>query len=339
MTSPLLRIGGIPYGDKLGLRVVTLGLGLFFWFAANAAPSRDPSLREFRQYCREHRARPEHLRLSAPQIGTLAYFPTWALEGSQARFSWASFKRKLAKGWEFELGAYADKKRDKWVFTHDDYRSFYPPSRAIKAVYYRGALHVVDGHHRALISTYLGAETLPVEIIDDKSALSPAKFRREMESQNKSYFRDHKGQHVGLVDLCEMADDPNLELARILIGRIDITFVNDEMKLENLRGPRWTIGLKSELDIPFLEFEVADALRRAGIEWNNESESSLSYSQLEEFLEILKQEAKKPRSRLKKVLLFDEPSRASKLKLREILQKHLNKIGCEAALTLEGSPQ
>ena len=319
------------------LRVVTFGLGLIFCFASNAAPSRNPGFREFREYCRGHRSKPPFQTLTAPDIGTRGYFPTWALEGSQGRFSWASFKRKLEKGWEFETGAYVEKNLDKWIFSHDKGRSFYPEKRAIKAVYYRGSLHVVDGHHRALISTYLGADTIPVEIIDNKSALSPAQFRREMASEYKSYFRDFHGEAVDVVDLCEMDDDPNLELARLLIARIDVSFKNGEIKLENLRGSKWSIGIKSDEDIAFLEFEVADALRRAGIHWDNENDAEISHSKLEKFLAILKEEAKKPRSRLKKVLLFDEPSRASKLNLREILHKHLMKIGCEAAMTAKGA--
>lgn len=319
-------------------RLATFSLGLIFGFCAHAAPSRNPGFREFHEYCQQHRTKPQHLRLTAPEIGTIAHFPTWSLQGSQARFSWASFKRKLQKGLEFEPNAYIDKNLNKWVFGQDNHRAFYPLTKAIKAIYYRGELFIVDGHHRALISTYLGAETIPVEIIGDKSDLSPMQFRRQMEREKKSYFRDHNGKAVDVVDLCSMLDDPNLELARILIGRVDVTFKKQRLILTNLRGSRWTIGIKTEQDMPYLEFEVADTLRRHGIAWDNSNDPDISYVKLEKFLEILKEEAKRPGSRLKNVLLFDKPSRASKLNLREILQEHLIKIGCEKLLTPEGIP-
>jgi hypothetical protein len=193
----------------------------------------------------------------------------------------------------------------------------------------------VDGHHRALISTYLGAETIPVRVIADLSPLSPARFEDLMERKGLSYFRNYRGHPTRRVDLCEMQDDPNLELARILIARVSVEFSGDEINLDSLRGKEWAIGVKSDEDLPFLEFLVADALRRAGVEWSDDRDTDLSKRQLKRYLEILKDAVRRnAQSKLGDVLLFDQPERVEDLDLEERMLEHLAGLGCEDALSI-----
>lgn len=312
---------------------IAVGLALSICIVTEAAPSRSPDLGEFMLYCREHRRLNNDLRLAAPKVGAIAFFPTWALDSNQGRFSWASVQRKLSKGFEFETDAYVDKKQDQWIFSHDRSRSFYPARKHIRGIFYRGRIFIIDGHHRALISTYLGADTIPVQIVGDLSErFSPKELGEYLGRKNLSYNRNSRGRATEPVDLCEMVDDPNLELARILLTRVDVQFSRGRLNIENVRGKKWTIGAKTDEDIPFLEFEVADSLRRAGVKWNDDYSDDLGKSKLKKFLRILEASARNSKSRLSEVLLFERPSRVAKMDLHELLLPHLINIGCEQAL-------
>lgn len=301
--------------------------------SADEVPSRSPGYKEFFRFCKAHRD--SSVEIPPPAVGRVSFLSTKALDGNQGRFSWASLLRKLGKGLKAEPDAYIDKKKDEWVFPYNEGRSFYPIERAIRALYYRGRLYIVDGHHRALISTYLGTETIPVRVIADVSKLQPQEFEDMMDRKGLSYFRNYRGQATRRVDLCDMVDDPNLELARILIARARVEYSGNKIKISDIRGSEVSIGIKSaEQDIPFLEFLVADALRRAGVEWENGNDPDIPRKQLKEYLEILKAAAERG-GRLAQVLLFDRPERVVELDLKSLMLDHLAKIGCENALRIK----
>ncbi|MGZ3723801.1 MAG: ParB-like protein [Bdellovibrionales bacterium] len=318
------------------MRRLATGLALLISIVAQAAPSRNPDLSEFMRYCREHREQTVTEQFEAPRVGSISFLPTAALQSNQGRFSWASTKRKLRQTVEDDAGAYGQKKNGEWVLANNRGTSFYPREKAIRGIYYRGKIFIVDGHHRALISTYLGAETIPVHIIANLSRrFTPEQLTEYMAKNDYSYFLNYQRQKISPVDLCDMQDDPNLELARSLIARVDVTFKNGQLVYGKVRGKAMVIGIKTDEDIPFLEIEVADALRRAGVEWQDEFEHDFSKKELEDFLVILGVAAyRNANSRLRKVLLFDKPTRVADLDLHDALLAHLQDLGCEKALRI-----
>ncbi len=275
-------------------------------FSAWAKVDFSPKPSKFIAICREHRWHLEEI--SAPEVGVSDFFPVRALQASQTRYSHERMIDSLHKLDPDSL------------FSHDNGRAIYGMEKKIKAVFYRGQLFIVDGHHRALISTYLGARTIPVKIEDDLSWLSPAQFKATMEMRGWGYWRDFREQEMPIIDLCDMEDDPNFQLARLIIRRVDVVIEEGELRIQNSRGADRPVAIKINSDVPFLENKIADALRRGGVAWNGED---ITKKDLYHFAEIL-------RGRLPKVLLLDKPRNVAKLDIEQLVMNHLRK--CERDL-------
>lgn len=306
-------------------------------FAKNGLED-NPSLKEFKALCREHHGEGALKAFPAPEVGDIVFAPTSNIINNQGRFSWAAVIRKTRKMFGNDSKAYAEKKKGKWHFKYDDGRSAFPKKKAIRGIYDRGRIYIDDGHHRALISAYLGSQTIPVQIIADISQAnySPEQVRAYMERSGHSYFRNYRGSLTNPVDLCDMVDDPNLELARLLMGRIDVDVEDGDISSSESDESRLVLGLKSHMDISFLEFYVADALRRAGVEWDNDNSPDIEKSELKTYLTILRDAAaRNPNSPLRKVFLFEKPTRMADLDLRDHrLTAHLRNLSCEDLLTV-----
>lgn len=305
---------------------------------AKDGPSRNPSLDEFMAYCRQHHQELNLLPFAAPEVGDVVFVPTPNIVNNQGRFSWAAVVRKTRQMFGNDGKAYAEKKNGEWRFNYDDGRSAFPKKKAIRGIYDRGRIYIIDGHHRALISTYLGSQTLPVHVIADisRAKYSPGQVRAYMERNAYSYFRNYRGAVTNAVDLCAMVDDPNLELARLLMGRIDVEIAKGRASFSNPRGSELVIGVKTDMDIPFLEFYIADALRRADVVWENENPVAIDKSELKTYLAVLRDAAaRNPNSPLRKVFLFEKPTRMADLDLRDDrLTDHLRNLGCEGLLAV-----
>lgn len=288
-----------------------------------AKPSLTPSLDEFREICRSRRSESLDFTIRAPEKGMHDFFPVAALDGTQNFFSHARFTHSLGKAIAEEGQA----------LSHDDKKSMYGFNKKIKAVFYRGRLHIVDGHHRALISIYWGAKTLPVEILDVfPDRLSPRAFRRIMTRRGWGKWRDAFGQVLTPVDLCDMENDPNLQFARLVIRRVSVALQSGRLTIKKSKGAKIAIAIKINSDVPFFEFLIADALTRAGFVFDDRrTEEDLSFEELERALEILQADARLDSSPLKQLLLLDRPQDVAK-HLEEIVFTHLREKACEHQL-------
>lgn len=322
------------------LRRMILCLALLLGPSVQAAPSAKPDLAEFKLYCLKYRAQEGFQALMAPQIGAVTEIPTWALANNQTRFSFLAFRKRLKKVFRKWPQAYINKNTDKWVFPDPPGAQATPVGDKMRGIYYRGRVYIVDGHHRALTAIYLGLDTVPIHVSDDLSAvLTPTEFEEYLDHERLSYLIDFRGNAVSRIDFCDMADDPNLNLARLLIGRVaeEQTDRNDRPELA-VKGHQLVLGLKSENDIPFLEFEIADALRRAGVEWDNNMETDIPMVKLRKFLKILKRAATQPGSRLKEVVLLDEPRAIHEIEQFLKISAHLQKNECQRQLISAKKP-
>lgn len=299
--------------------IIVLALSLAAW---GKTPSLSPTLDEFRRLCQEHRQDAAGFRLEPPEIGEETYFPTIALDAAQNRFAFQRFLGSLKK---------AVKEEPDW-FAHDRGRALYGMHKRIKAVFYRGRLFIVDGHHRALISTYLGAKTIPVKILDDLSHLSPAKFRETMERRGWAYWRNYRGAAMTPVDLCDLADDPYLHYVRLVIVRLEAKIENGHLYISNVRGADPAIAIKINSDVPHFENMMADAIHRSVDVDPDFKGKSLPEDVLEEALDALWEKAQRKSSPLRKVLLLDKPKRMAKLKLEKLILEHLEQADCEDKL-------
>jgi hypothetical protein len=355
--------------------ILALGLATFvgIWprfVAAKQAPmvpSLKPSLEEFREVCqsfrREAQKNKQTSRIRPPPLGEVLYVPIGALEAGQNRFSFVRLLKALDKLAENE-GLDRDKARiGGHVPAYDNGRSFYPKQRKTTGIYYRGKVYILDGHHRSLLSTFLGAQTLPMEVVDNWSHLDPETFLNQMHQHGYSFFLDSNGNPQEPLDLCELIDDAFLALARELLLRVDIEVKEIKpkktkpegkrgkskkknwksepevaskppalkIKILARRGSKIPIAVKINRDIPFIEIEIADLLRRAGITWN--PGDPLTVETLREFLEILSQRDES--GRFAQVLLLEAPTSVKELdnkQLMELIANHINRIRCEYQL-------
>ncbi len=301
---------------------------LVFGLTAWAGFDLKPKPGTFREICRNNRGDSARFFIGPPPVGTVAFFPGRALEATQTRFAFSRFRQALGKALKEEPDGFA----------HDGSRSLYSIEKRIKVAFYRGKLYIVDGHHRALVSTYIGAKTIPAEVIADLSELSPAKFRQAMEARGWAHWRDHRNEEMKPLDLCEMIDDPNFQLARLIIRRVTVSWRGDQLRLDRSTGADRPVAVKINGDIPFFENHIADALRRGGVEHDDRRyESEFSKLELSLFARILLESAREKSSPLAHVLLLDRPRDVAKLELEKIIFEHLRNKNCE--LDLETEPK
>lgn len=94
----------------------------------------------------------------------------------------------------------------------------YLAQRPIPAVYGpRSEIYIVDHHHLSMALMHSGVLAAYVEILDDFSALTPAKFWSAMEARGLIYPFDEQGRRVAVSRLPrgvrQLRDDPYRDLA------------------------------------------------------------------------------------------------------------------------------
>lgn len=102
-----------------------------------------------------------------------------------------------------------------YKFTEHDGRSLYPLKSALDVIAYRGKLYDIDGHHRNVVSIFVGSPETPVRIKDDWSNLTWNEFVQRMKDEKYTYVR-RPTDKPKFSNPCELADDPNLYFARLL---------------------------------------------------------------------------------------------------------------------------
>lgn len=318
------------------LRILLLPLlvwsSLVWGKQSGSAPSAEPDWAEFRQFCLIHRMSAETLRLPRPPIGEVSFIPVAALENQQKDFSFVRLRQQLKKGIK-ESGTRYNEKKERWIFTADKGRSLFDQDSDLVGVFYRGRVYLADGHHKALASIYMGAVTAPVHIIDDWSEKTPQEFHQAMKDAGFSHWKNHRGQSIRPVSFCAMEDNPNLMLARLLIRRIQVRMEHGaRLKIKVGSGSHQPIALKINHDIPFMEKEIADALSRAGVRFDDlRGDLDIDWEERAHYLSILTKVARR-HPRLKHILLLKSPSKFEDLDLEPLLLEHLHSPGCEDKL-------
>lgn len=283
----------------------------------------EPTWEEFRKACRATHQASADAVVQPWEIGTTVYIPVGVLERAQATIGFDRVLKALK-----ELNADGMFKGKKLPF--DSGHALYPPERRITGIFYRGRIYIIDGHHRAFISCYAGARTLPVELRADWSDKSEEQFFADMRAAGYSYFYDLNNHWAGPGPFTEVQNDPLIYLARRLLRRVDFSYDSKTGKIEILRsrGADLPIGFKLNRDIPFLEQEIARELRRAGVKWRRGDR--LGNSELKDFLKILK--SRRDGSLLSQVLLLQRPTPVVELNEKKLIEEHIRHVQCESQL-------
>lgn len=253
-----------------------LSSGTGFVYSLPAQAQLSPSLDDFRRVCRERRKTAPYFTMATPEIGRLISVPTLTLMGNQGRFCFSNFVKKLNAN----------------------------DPGPIRGIFYAGRVYIVDGHHRALAATYKGLVEVQMIISEDLTAqLTPHQFEQYMADHSYSYFRDSDGNPTARVDLCEMLDDPLLNLARKLVTKKKLEYADGEYRIVRVKGQAVFFMVKSE-GVRYLELYVADALRRARIEWDQERSQTLTPEETLQYSQIILQAIHQPGSKLGEILLL-----------------------------------
>ncbi len=229
-----------------------------------------------------------------------------------------------------------------------DGRSVYPPDKKAFGIVYNGRVYLLDGHHKALVSLYFNAHSMPVEIIADWTYDSNGKERSESEFREEmvhpkhayAYPRDADGSETNrFYDLCELKDDPNLFLSRLLIQKVKAVVSLESLHVREVSGSNNPLILKLNEGIPFLEFYIAAALKRSGIDYDISWGKRIPDRVRERIRNTLKEELENDDSPIKGIILLDNytelPTRDRSLdkKRMRIIYKHLlNRLECDELL-------
>ena len=290
------------------LLIVPFGL-----FADSPSRFQTPnSVEEFREMCREHIHSLGEQVLEGAQVGETVFAPIQAIKPGQLRFC---FKRML-RNWD-EL---ISKSKD-FTVTYDDKKSAYGPKDALKGVLYNGSVILADGHHHLFASILAKSKTVPVFIVDDLSHVPPGLIFNRMVAEGYIYPYDIQGQLQNLPELCDLVNDPYLDVIRSLMVKTKLDQKKRSWRFNSIKGSKTPAIIKINDDLFFLELLGADALRRA--RFNPVDLNNLTLREIKKAHKILLDAA--THSRLSQVLIPKEVKKLSKKQVKDLVQKFLKR--------------
>jgi len=160
--------------------------------------------------------------------------------------------------------------QNRWSFAYDGGRSVVPATDPIIGIRGPQGIVIIDGHHDLVLSVFLGAKTIPVQIKEDLSKLSPLEFWQNLKQRNLVYLKDDaKALASALPQMTRMQDSPNRYLATLLAMKVLTQEVeNDQLKVSSINKSKNSIWIKLNQSVPFIEFHIAKILSDAGIRYD-----------------------------------------------------------------------
>ncbi len=238
---------------------VILAAGLTLSHFALAKASKVKEWVEIQEDCHESWSElpKEEWNGKSETVGVTKYVLTSRLIATQPEFAYGKYldsEDRHIKKHEVTW----DPKKEKYTFSNQrNNRSLYPTTSAIEVISYQGELYIIDGHHRALLSTCYGSPMTPVQIRYDFSELSRVQFMEKLkELQDEEEFVIHyRGGHPVFIQLWQMVDDPYLWLARTVTR--NVRYDEERKKVEKSDGADPFLILKVNYGIPAEEFLIA----------------------------------------------------------------------------------
>ena len=176
----------------------------------------------------------------------------------------------------------AAKKEDMWKH-HGT--SILPKKKALPVVLSSLGYVLIDGHHDVLASIQLKAKKVPIKIIADLSHLPLEQFWREAEKNGWAYLYTIDGKRsMPPARFSDLTDDPNRYFAAITAQK----YTSNGDGSFTSKGAEYPLWIKVGKDIPFIEFQVANALYKKDFIYNFEQmKNSPSPEILEQARQIL----------------------------------------------------
>ncbi len=177
---------------------------------------------------------------------------------------------------KFKLQRYLDddqvqwnKKSEAFEFSFNHGTSAVPLKDAIMVIKGPIGYVILDGHHEVFVSLYVGAKTIPVHVVDDLSHLDLHDFWSYLLESKKVYFKRTLDEILfNPPRFTAMIDRPNRYLATLIAYKVQYARAKGGIKIDRARGVARSVWVKLNKSIPFIEFEIADALDDAGLKYN-----------------------------------------------------------------------
>lgn len=170
---------------------------------------------------------------------------------AQVRYSQLNVDEKVKK--TFQKGG-ATTVEGKVICSYNGGTSVLSTKEALPVVIAPFGYVLADGHHDVLCSLKLEATTVPIMVLKDMSKLTVKEFWEAAEKSNLAYLKTIGGASaVPPLSFNDLVDDPNRYFAAISARK----FLTKSNTSTGLDYPLW---VKIDKDIPFIEFQIADAL-------------------------------------------------------------------------------
>ena len=303
-----------PWAKKL------IGLLLLVASCAGHATDIEP-LDEFRALCRERISRLESSPLASPIApGTLDFFPLGQIVPGQARFSHPRYLKGMKKSLKNYPGP---------ELPYSEGRSAHPLEDPAFGVAYNGKIYLFEGHHQILVNIVRGGAVAPVQVLADWTCrFTHSEFEVERLKQGLSYQKNAAGKALPALSWCDLIDDPNLQLARLLILKVKAQLHDGKAVVNSVKGAAQPLVIKLNVGLPFEELIIADALTRASVKYDGQE---LTHRQLKFYLKILKSaNARLPRAQ--RLILVEKVRASHTLRLENLLHEPLRQRNCALAL-------
>lgn len=196
---------------------------------------------------------------SEKAVSSVFYTHISELFPSQLRYASKNVTEKAQKILK-NKDAVWDENQSKWEYKYYNGLSALAEKDAIPVVKAPFGYALIDGHHNVLSSISVGADWIPVILVDDLSNMSYEDFWEKAEDMGWAYLYDINGQKsYPPTSFDQLQDDPNRYFAAIAARK----YLNEFDP--NSIGAEYPIWIKIGKDIPFIEFKISDALWNSGV--------------------------------------------------------------------------
>ena len=246
--------------------------------------------KSFFQTIKENYAKLKPHDLSAGKLvlNEACFLPIANLTPGQSEISVDNVFTKLKQAQEVYKPKW-DESKKVWELGFDDGKSLLPKKDASVLIVGPGQILVmVDGHHHAYMSLYLGGHTVPAVIIEDWRKMTLQQFWTKLEAENRVYLKTAPDVLAkSPPTLLDVKDNPNRYFASLLAARAQLEYHKDAIKVVKIKASGDSVWIKVNEGIPFIEFCIAEVLSGGGLKYQQEWADCVPKESVEKAREVL----------------------------------------------------
>ncbi len=193
------------------------------------------------------------------------YCPLNKIHPGQLRYAVLNVDDKIEKALK-NNDAVLNAGTNSYSLKYNSGKSSLPLTSALPVIQAQFGYVLVDGHHDILASIKLGAQEIPIKVVEDLSSLSETGFWQEAEKRGLVYLSAIDGtRQIPPASFDNLVDDPNRYFAAISARKCD----KKDQDPKTTTGAEYPLWIKVGKDIPFIEFKISDVLNRESIFYFN----------------------------------------------------------------------